>query len=57
MQLLTRFAVLPALVALALSLSGCRAVEAVFKAGVWVAVIGMAIVAFLVFSLFRMVRR
>ena len=37
-------------------LSGCEAIEAIFKAGVWVGVIGVAIVLMLVLGLTRMLR-
>ncbi len=43
-----RHAGLAPLVALLASLSGCRAVEGIFKAGVWVGVIAVLFVAALI---------
>ena len=37
----------------ALSLSGCAAIEGIFKAGVWVGVIAVAIVLAVIFGLVR----
>ena len=37
-------------------LAGCKAVEAVFKAGVWVGVIGVALALMLVLGLMRMLK-
>ena len=45
------------LAALALFLSGCAAIEGIFKAGVWVGVIGVAIVLAVAFGLVRLMRR
>jgi hypothetical protein len=39
--------------AAALTLSGCAAIEGIFKAGVWVGVIAVAIVLAVVFGLVR----
>jgi hypothetical protein len=40
--------------ALSLSLSGCAAIEGIFKAGVWVGVIAVVIVLAVAFGLVRM---
>lgn len=40
--------------ALTLSLSGCAAIEGIFKAGVWVGVIAVVIVLAVAFGLVRM---
>lgn len=40
--------------ALALSLSGCAAIEGIFKAGVWVGVIAVVIVLAVAFGLVRL---
>ena len=37
-------------------LVGCEAIQAIFKAGVWVGVIGVAIVLMLILGLTRMLR-
>ena len=37
-------------------LAGCEAIQAIFKAGVWVGVIGVAIVLMLILGLTRMLR-
>ena len=37
-------------------LLGCQAIETIFKAGVWVGVIGVALVLMLVLGLTRMLR-
>ena len=42
-----------AIPAAALSISGCAAIEGIFKAGVWVGVIAVAIVLAVVFGLVR----
>ena len=41
------------LVPLVLSLSGCRVIEGIFKAGVWVGVIGILFVVALIFGISR----
>jgi hypothetical protein len=38
------------------TLMGCEAVKAIFKAGVWVGVIGVALVLMLILGLARMLR-
>lgn len=45
---------LAALLPLAVSVTGCAAVEGIFKAGVWVGVIAVALVLGLAFGLVRM---
>jgi hypothetical protein len=42
---------------MALALSGCAAVEGIFKAGVWVGVIAVAIVLAVAFGLVRVLNR
>jgi hypothetical protein len=37
-------------------LIGCKAIETIFKAGVWVGVIGVALVLMLILGLTRMLR-
>lgn len=37
-------------------LAGCKAIETIFKAGVWVGVIGVALVLMLVLGLMRMLK-
>jgi hypothetical protein len=44
-----------ALVSLAASLNGCAIIGGIFKAGVWVGVIAVALVVGLLFALARMV--
>jgi hypothetical protein len=41
----------------ALNLSGCQAIEFVFKAGVWTAVIGIGILLALAYGAVRLLRR
>ncbi len=45
------------LLAAALNLSGCEAIEFVFKAGVWTAVIGIGILLALAYGAIRLLRR
>jgi hypothetical protein len=47
------------MVALALSssMAGCRAIEGIFKAGVWVGVVIVALVLMLAFGATRLIRR
>jgi hypothetical protein len=45
------------LAAVALSLSGCGAIEFVFKAGVWTAVIGIALLVAFAYGAVRLLRR
>lgn len=47
---------LPVLAGLALGASGCELVEGVFKLGMWSAVILVAIAAFVIFAVVRMLR-
>ena len=42
-----------ALVPLALALTGCEVIEGIFKAGVWVGVLGILFLAALVFGISR----
>jgi hypothetical protein len=43
---------------LCLNLTGCELVKGIFKAGVWVGVIGVfAVIALIVFALSKLVRR
>lgn len=49
-----------AFVALAMAsttLVGCQAIETIFKAGVWVGVVGVALVLLLIVGLTRLTRR
>ena len=48
-----RTLVISSLPALALTVSGCAAIEGIFKAGVWVGVIAVAIVLAVIFGLVR----
>jgi hypothetical protein len=43
--------------ALALSLSGCAAIEGIFKAGVWVGVIAVVILLAVAFGLVRLLSK
>lgn len=45
------------LVTVALNLSGCQAIEFVFKAGVWTAVIGIGLLVALAYGAVRLLRR
>jgi hypothetical protein len=45
------------LFAVALNLSGCEAIEFVFKAGVWTAVIGIGVLLALAYGVARLLRR
>jgi hypothetical protein len=47
---------IPTIAAASSMLMGCEAVKAVFKAGVWVGVIGVALVLMLILGLTRMLR-
>ena len=51
----TRWAV-PTIAAASSMLLGCEAVKTIFKAGVWVGVIGVALVLILTLGLMRMLR-
>ena len=46
-----------ALVPVAFSVSGCAAIEGIFKAGVWVGVIAVAIVLAVAFGLVRLMSK
>jgi hypothetical protein len=46
-----------ALVPLAFSVSGCEVIQGIFKAGVWVGVIAVAIVLAVAFGLVRMMSK
>jgi hypothetical protein len=48
---------LPLMLALAASLSGCAAIEGIFKAGVWVGVVVVVLVGALAAALLGMFRR
>jgi hypothetical protein len=46
-----------ALIPLAFAVTGCAAIEGIFKAGVWVGVIAVAIVLAVAFGLVRLMSR
>jgi hypothetical protein len=48
---------LPAMLALAFTMSGCRAITAIFKAGVLAGLIAVVLVAALVVGVLRLLRR
>lgn len=50
-------AALATLMLACLNLAGCAAVKGIFKAGVWVGVIGVALVIGLIFAIGRMFSR
>jgi hypothetical protein len=57
MQQLGRYGVFTFMLSLVVSLSGCRAIEGIFKAGFWSAILIALVVFALAFAAIRLFRR
>ena len=51
----TTFAI--AIILLSLSAAGCEVIEGIFKAGMWVGVVGVVLVVAMIAGVFRLIRR